>query len=162
MAAVGRSRLVVVHRDRRPCLHAGAARREGSRALLRSDHRQEIWSHEDAGPLRELVAGAGPRATPTFHAGKLYALGGSGKLNCLDAATGKPLWSHDIVKDAGLKAPPPWGFSSSPLVAQGIVMVFAGGDAEKIDESKVQQGEQPAAAPAAKAEVKAPQGDAGL
>jgi outer membrane protein assembly factor BamB len=86
----------------------------------------EIWSFEDKTRFWEVVAGAGPRATPTFHEGKLYALGGSGKLNCLDAATGKLIWSRDVAAQAGTKAEQwGWGFSSSPLVAQGVVTVFA-------------------------------------
>ena len=87
---------------------------------------REIWSHQDKARFEEVVAGAGPRATPTFDRGKLYALGGSGRLNCLDAATGELVWTRDMAADAGAK-PPQWGFSSSPLVAQGIVTVFAGG-----------------------------------
>jgi outer membrane protein assembly factor BamB len=87
---------------------------------------EEIWSHEDKSRFYEMVGGAGPRATPTFHAGKIYSCGGSGVLNCLDAATGKSIWSHDMGEDAKTK-PPVWGFSSSPLVAGGVAIVFAGG-----------------------------------
>jgi outer membrane protein assembly factor BamB len=87
---------------------------------------QEIWSHEDRARFYDVVAGAGPRATPTFDRGRVYSLGGSGVLTCLDAVSGKLVWSHDIAEDAKTK-PPVWGFSSSPLVAKGIVTVFAGG-----------------------------------
>jgi outer membrane protein assembly factor BamB len=95
----------------------------------------EIWSHEDEARFWEVVAGAGPRATPTFDAGKIYALGGSGKLSCLDAATGRLVWSKDITADAGVK-PPQWGFASSPLVASGVVTVFVGCDMETITKDK--------------------------
>jgi outer membrane protein assembly factor BamB len=87
---------------------------------------REIWAHQDKARFEEVVAGAGPRSTPTFDQGKLYTLGGSGRLNCLDATTGKVVWTHDMAADAAAK-PPAWGFSSSPLVAHGIVTVFAGG-----------------------------------
>jgi outer membrane protein assembly factor BamB len=90
----------------------------------------ELWAHKDEIRFSELVSGAGPRATPTIHDGKVYALGGTGKLNCLDAATGRALWSRDIAADSGAKTPT-WGFSSSPLVAHGLVMVFAGGPDDK-------------------------------
>ncbi len=86
----------------------------------------EIWNHADATRFTEVVAGPGPRATPTFDAGLIYSLGASGHLNCLDAATGKLKWARDITKDADAKLPQ-WGFASSPLVAEGIVSVFAGG-----------------------------------
>lgn len=90
----------------------------------------EMWAHRDATRFSELAAGPGPRATPTFHAGRLYAYGASSQLNCLHAASGKVLWSHDVAgefkaNDAE-KEVPQWGFASSPLVTQGVVVVFAG------------------------------------
>lgn len=91
---------------------------------------QEIWSHHDATRFYEVVAGPGPRATPTFDSGKLYVLGANGVLNCLNAASGKVVWSRDIAKDTEAKVPQ-WGFSSSPLVTQGLVVVFAGAPADQ-------------------------------
>jgi outer membrane protein assembly factor BamB len=88
----------------------------------------EVWAREDTVRFEEGLAGAGPRATPTFADGRLYALGATGILNCLDAATGERLWSRDIAVDAGAKLPQ-WGFVSSPLVAGDVVVVFAGGSA---------------------------------
>src|SRR5262249_1263606 len=84
-----------------------------------------IWVHKDSARFSEKLGGPGPRATPTFHEGKLYVLGATGILNCLEAATGKTAWSRNIAADSGAKVPI-WGFASSPLVAQGVVMVFAG------------------------------------
>jgi len=89
------------------------------------DSGAELWLHRDAVRFNEAIGGPGPRATPTFHDGKLYTLGATGVLNCLDAATGKKHWSRDIVKDSGATTPE-WGFSSSPLVVHNIVTVFAG------------------------------------
>ena len=85
-----------------------------------------IWVHQDVARFEETHAGVGPRATPTYHAGKLYTLGGNGLLNCLSAATGESIWSRQITEDARAK-PSQWGYSSSPLVWHGIVSVFAGG-----------------------------------
>ena len=45
------------------------------------------------------LAGEGPRATPTIVGHRVYALGSTGVLSCLDLDTGKPLWSKDIVQD---------------------------------------------------------------
>lgn len=94
---------------------------------------EEVWSHEDEARFYDVVAGAGPRATPTFHGGKIYSQGGNGKVNCLDAATGKLIWSRDVTEDGKPDAkaeklkPPVWGYASSPLVVGGVVVVFAGG-----------------------------------
>jgi outer membrane protein assembly factor BamB len=87
----------------------------------------ELWSHTDKARFWEVVAGAGPRSTPTLAEGKLYTQGASGTLDCLDAATGQVVWSRDIKTDAGVKDPPQWGYSSSPLVTHGSVITFAGG-----------------------------------
>jgi outer membrane protein assembly factor BamB len=85
----------------------------------------ELWAHADLARFTETMAGPGPRATPTFHEGKLYAQGATGKLNCLDPTTGKALWSRDLVSDTGAKVPD-WGFSASPLITHGLVTVFSG------------------------------------
>lgn len=91
---------------------------------------KQLWLHEDTARFWESVSGAGPRATPTFADGRLFTLGATGILNCLDAATGRRHWSRDITKDASAKQPQ-WGFSGSPLVVEGEVMVAAGGEGGK-------------------------------
>lgn len=90
---------------------------------------RELWVHEDHARFWEGVAGAGPRATPTFAAGRLYSAGATGLLNCLDAKTGKRSWSRDFSKESGAKVPL-WGFSSSPLVVGDLVVIFAGGEGD--------------------------------
>jgi outer membrane protein assembly factor BamB len=107
-----------------------------------ADKGDELWSHEDNARFYEELGGAGPRATPTFAGGRLYTLGATGILNCLDAVTGKLKWSQDIVpaavngveqgSDESDAAPqrPMWGYSSSPLVVRDVVIVFAGGAKE--------------------------------
>ena len=91
---------------------------------------KQIWAHDDATRFDEAMGGAGPRATPTFHDGKIYALGANGRLNCLDAATGAVVWTRDIAADSGASLPT-WGFASSPLVVGDVVTVIAAGSDEK-------------------------------
>ena len=86
----------------------------------------EIWRHEDKLRFADVISGNGPRATPTFDSGRLYTFGAKGLLNCLDAATGQVIWSANAEKDSAAKTPM-WGYSGSPLVAQGVVTVFCGG-----------------------------------
>jgi outer membrane protein assembly factor BamB len=101
---------------------------------------EELWAHDDKARFIDEthVSGVGPRATPTFHDGKVYALGATGRLNCLDAATGRVIWDRDAAQDSGIvwdreaskddkTKPPMWGFSSSPLVWHGLVTVYTGG-----------------------------------
>ena len=86
---------------------------------------RELWTHGwDA--LYADSTGDGPRATPTWHEGRLYALGALGELRCLDARTGKLIWSKNILKDAGASNIP-WGMAASPLVVDDKVIVIPGG-----------------------------------
>jgi len=87
----------------------------------------ELWAHGDPVRFEEGLSGAGPRATPTFAGGKLYTLGATGVLNCLDAGSGRVVWSRDIKAGSAVK-PPMWGYASSPLATDGLVIVYAGGD----------------------------------
>jgi outer membrane protein assembly factor BamB len=94
---------------------------------------REIWFHEDAGRFDEKLAGVGPRATPTYRDGRIYTFGAKGKLNCLTAETGSVVWSRDTTIDADVDAAdiPTWGYSVSPLVVDGLVVVFPGGTKDK-------------------------------
>jgi outer membrane protein assembly factor BamB len=85
-----------------------------------------LWSYAYPAHFQSDLAGEGPRATPTISGERVYALGSTGILNCLDLETGKPIWSHDIVKDNGGTVNN-WGISCSPLLADGLVVVDAGG-----------------------------------
>jgi outer membrane protein assembly factor BamB len=90
----------------------------------------EIWSHQDKARFWDMVAGAGPRATPSFDGGQIFTLGATGILSSFDAATGRVHWSRNIVDDSAAPLPM-WGFSSSPLVADGMVIVYSGGAGDK-------------------------------
>lgn len=79
-----------------------------------------------------IPGGVGPRSTPTIHKGKVYALGATGKLRCLDGATGSIVWQKDLLKEFGItaeeeRADVHWGRSASPLILGDKVIVPAGG-----------------------------------
>lgn len=90
------------------------------------------WAHADAGCYESSLGGVGPRATPTFYEGRLLTVGGLGRLNCLDATTGKVLWHRNPLEESQATMPD-WGLSASPLVYRlkevgPVVVVSAGGN----------------------------------
>jgi outer membrane protein assembly factor BamB len=84
-----------------------------------------LWAHTNRVRFGEPLGGDGPRATPTISGGRVYAVGGTGILDCLDAATGKLIWSHDTLKENSLPNLP-FGKTCSPLVFDDLVVVTGG------------------------------------
>ena len=90
---------------------------------------RELWTN--AWPERFsqwMGGGEGPRATPAWADGFVFALGARGELRCLDAATGRLVWRTNILQDAGAKNLR-WGMAASPLIAGDAVIVLPGGPA---------------------------------
>jgi len=87
---------------------------------------RELWTNAWNALFQESMGGPGPRATPTWHDGRLYVLGATGEFRALDAATGRTLWRTDILSDAGA-GNTEHGMSASPLVVGNTVVVLPGG-----------------------------------
>lgn len=87
---------------------------------------EPVWMHRDSTRFWESNGGAGPRGTPALHVGRVFAFGATGLLNALDTDTGRALWQRNVAADTGTPVPD-WGFSSSPLVVDSVVIVAAGG-----------------------------------
>jgi outer membrane protein assembly factor BamB len=84
-----------------------------------------IWETPNGGSYSNN-RGSGPRGTPTVDGSRLYALGSNGDLACLDAATGKPVWQINVLKQFR-GSNPGWGLSESPLIDGERLIVNAGG-----------------------------------
>ncbi len=84
-----------------------------------------LWAHADRARFSEWQGGLGPRATPTVEGGRVYAMGATGILNCLDAETGRREWSREVLGENQL-ANLLWGVSGSPLLVEDAVIVTGG------------------------------------
>jgi outer membrane protein assembly factor BamB len=101
---------------------------------------KESWSVTYARGKFSSPFGVGPRATPAVGDGKLYALGVTGILSCLDTADGKERWRLDtlkVFKAANLF----FGVSCSPLVEEDKVLVNVGGKGASVVAFKKDGGE---------------------
>lgn len=86
---------------------------------------RELWAHTYPVNFSESMGGDGPRATPTFHEGRVYSMGAQGEFCCLDAATGKLLWRRNILDEAHATCLY-FGISTSPLIVGDAVIVLSG------------------------------------
>ena len=91
---------------------------------------KEVWVQQVESRFEDPLGGPGPRATPTLAGGKLFTMGGQGWLLCMNPLNGKILWKKDM-REVAERAPPMWGFSSSPLVVGQVVVVQVGGPGDK-------------------------------
>jgi outer membrane protein assembly factor BamB len=87
---------------------------------------RELWTNSWEAAFREFMGGDGPRATPTWEDGVVYALGAEGELRALGEEAGRVLWHTNILTDAGAKNLP-WGMAASPLIVGDTVVVLPGG-----------------------------------
>ena len=93
------------------------------------------WAHAISARYEEAVAGVGPRATPTVHAGRVFAQGATGQLLALDGATGEPVWQKDLLAEFAMTPEEDfrdirYGRSGSPLIVDDLVVVPAGGPSD--------------------------------
>ncbi len=90
---------------------------------------RELWK-QGWNALYSDSTGDGPRATPTWDNGRVYALGATGELRCLDAKTGAVIWGRNILSE-NQASNLPWAMSASPLIVDDKVIVLPGGGSGK-------------------------------
>lgn len=95
-----------------------------------ADTGKELWKQQINERFFDPLGGPGPRATPTLSNSMLFVQSAMGELQRLDPKTGKVVWAKDL-KEVAERDPPAWGFSSSPLVVDDLVIVHAGGADDK-------------------------------
>jgi outer membrane protein assembly factor BamB len=102
-------------------------RRDGAETLtaLEAATGKLIWRTGYPAPYKAADAaakhGAGPKATPLFHNGKLFTVGISGAVSAFNAATGKLLWQKPAPAEH-----PYFGMAASPIGEKDLVILHPG------------------------------------
>ncbi len=91
-----------------------------------------LWLQQSHARHENRVGGIGPRSTPTVADGRVYTQGATGIVQCLDLASGKPIWRQDLLQLAGWsqrrsEEEITWGRAGSPLLVGDLCVVPFGG-----------------------------------
>ena len=95
-------------------------------ALALSAQSGEVLWRAQVGQTLTTSWGSGPRSTPAVSSSLVFFLGSVGNLTAVDRDTGQVIWAVDFQEEFGAPVPD-WGFSSSPLVLDDLVIVQPGG-----------------------------------
>ncbi|NKB86967.1 MAG: PQQ-binding-like beta-propeller repeat protein [Acidobacteria bacterium] len=95
------------------------------------DTGEVVWARNDPAHYESVVAGEGPRGTPTIWGDTVWAVGATGNLRAVELLTGKLRWSVNVIEDQGGR-PHGWGFATSPLVYEDLVIVNGGSGAPNL------------------------------
>jgi len=92
-----------------------------------------MWEFKYPSPTDDLdfSQGAGPHSTPLIVGNLLYATSTRKELFALNKATGARVWSHDFMKEYGAPSPGR-GYSCSPLLYNGTIIVTMGGPGQAV------------------------------
>ncbi|MBI5397440.1 MAG: PQQ-binding-like beta-propeller repeat protein [Verrucomicrobia bacterium] len=89
---------------------------------------QPLWTHLDDVSYPDWAFTGGepmPNSTPIVEAGKVFAIGSTGHLLCLDAVKGAVLWEKKLSADYGLKEL--WGSTPSLLIEGDLLILVIEG-----------------------------------
>ncbi len=108
---------------------------DGTERVLALDEQtgEVLWTHEWPTSYRMLMSSyaIGPRATPTVDGDRVYVVGATGVLSCLDVETGDLLWRKRYIEDYDTSVPT-WGVVSAPLVDGDRLITVVGGEPDAL------------------------------
>jgi outer membrane protein assembly factor BamB len=98
---------------------------------------ETLWEYEYPSEPLNFRFGAGPHATPLVVGDRVFTAGTNKQIHALDKATGRLIWSHDLVKDFG--APPTLirpavkaGYACNPVAYKDVIILSAGGNGQAV------------------------------
>ena len=107
--------------------------RDGDRDVVQARRASDgsvVWEQRYGAPARDgqtVDFGTGPNASPRVHREWVFTLSYSGALHAFDRLTGTPIWNRQLLDDFGAELLD-FGFSASPIVHDGKLIVLAGGE----------------------------------
>ena len=108
---------------------------DGTERILALDELtgEVLWTYEWGTTYRALMLSyaAGPMATPTVDDDRVYVLGATGLLWCLDVETGEVIWHRNYIAEYDASMPP-WGTPSAPLVDGEQLIAVVGGEPDAL------------------------------
>ena len=111
---VASGRVIVTHYKPKP----ESKKLEAIESVLCLDEEtgKQLWSESwETHYRRQMFSYAtGPRATPLVHQGRVYTVGATGMIHCIDLESGKVVWKRDALDEFGAEVPT-FGISAAPL-----------------------------------------------
>jgi outer membrane protein assembly factor BamB len=99
---------------------------EQSVVCLDGETGKTIWTYSYGWPYDGGGLYPGPRSTPAVHEGNVYFAAPSGLVGCLTAADGSLVWSVNVTEKFHGRGTD-FGYSASPLVIDGLIILPVGG-----------------------------------
>jgi len=98
---------------------------------LDADSGEPVWEYRYGWPYDAAGMYPGPRATPTWSAGRVIFAAPDGLIGCLDARDGRLLWSRHVTAEFHGRGTD-FGYSASPTVEAGRVLLPVGGEGASV------------------------------
>lgn len=97
-----------------------------------------LWKFSYASDLYSVYNGpkglGGTSGSPTIDGDRVYLMSGDGCLYSLNAQSGGVVWSNNLIEELGA-AKPKWGFTSSALVQDNLLILDFGGAGTAVDKA---------------------------
>lgn len=109
----------------------GTPENQESLLAIGLDDGKALWSLPTGGSVFQESSGNGPRSTPTVDGGRVYALGASGDLICVDIKSKSVRWRKNLPQEFAAPVPQ-YGFAESVLIDGPRLICTPGGQAATI------------------------------
>ena len=121
---IAKGRLLLYHRVPSP---ENAAEFVERLSCFHSETGESLWQVDFPTDYKDPYGyGDGPRSTPVVDKDRIFLLGPSGVVRCLQLVDGKTIWDLDLVESFGCSLPT-YGMGASPVVLGDLILITAGG-----------------------------------